>query len=164
MGSETAFVGANRWCVCAFSLTVGGTVHSSVCKPGIPGSGIHHHAGIRVEPTQSLRTHELLWSLHVPGSVSPVGSARLLAAAREFRHRGSHGSVTGSFGHFVYVWATSVRKYHSTSRVLLYLHNLLLWTNSRPVCFWKGCQHSNIFGKLTEKQPLFSLAARIGNR
>lgn len=67
-----------------------------VCEPGLPGSGLHHHAGLCVEPEEPQRPHELLWPPELPGPIPALGSDGLLPPAGELHHRGPSGSVPGS--------------------------------------------------------------------
>lgn len=63
----------------------------AVCELGVPGPGIHHHAGVRLEPQESLRPHELLRSPHLPSPISTLGIDGLFTAFRELHHCGSPG-------------------------------------------------------------------------
>lgn len=65
----------------------------SVREPGVSRPGLHDHARLRLESSQSLRPHELLRSLQLPGSVPAVGPARLLPAPRQLHHRRHDGFV-----------------------------------------------------------------------
>lgn len=63
----------------------------AVCEPGVPGAGVHHHAGVRVEPQEPLRPHELLRAPHLPGPFPTLGVDGLFSALGELHHCGSPG-------------------------------------------------------------------------
>lgn len=60
-------------------------------QSGVPGPGLHHHAGVHLEQEEPQRSHELLRAAEFPGTFSPLGSDGLLPPAGQLHHRGPSG-------------------------------------------------------------------------
>lgn len=64
--------------------------HSAVwnlCKLVLPGAGLHHHAGLHLEPEKPLCTNEFFWAAELPGSFFAVGVDGILIASGKLCHR-----------------------------------------------------------------------------
>ena len=61
--------------------------HLVLRQLGFPGSGLHDHAGVHLEPEEPFHPDELLGSDELPGSLLALGAAGLLGAAWQFDHR-----------------------------------------------------------------------------
>lgn len=59
------------------------------CESGVPGPGLHHHAGVRVESTEPECSHELLWPAQLSGTLPALGANGILTSAGQLYHRGS---------------------------------------------------------------------------
>ncbi|XP_068017989.1 derlin-3 isoform X3 [Melanerpes formicivorus] len=67
-----------------------------LCQPVFPGPGLHHHAGVRLEPQEPLHPHELLRAAQLPGPLPALGADGLLSAPGQLHHHRLAGDCSGS--------------------------------------------------------------------
>lgn len=60
-----------------------------LCKPGVPGPGLHHHASVHLEQAEPQRQDEFLWPAELPGALLALGADGILSSAGQLHHRGS---------------------------------------------------------------------------
>ncbi|XP_020833319.1 derlin-3 isoform X4 [Phascolarctos cinereus] len=62
-------------------------------QPLLPGPGLHHHAGVCVEPAEPGPSDELFWPPQLPGALPALGAHGLLAAPGQLRAGGPAGKL-----------------------------------------------------------------------
>lgn len=60
-----------------------------LCEPGVPGPGLHHHAGVHLEQAEPQRQDEFLRPAQLPGALLALGADGILSPAGQLHHRGS---------------------------------------------------------------------------
>lgn len=63
--------------------------------------GLYNNAGLRVEPTEPICPHELLWSSKLPGPLSALGAHGVLLVAGELDYSGPLGIAVGHIYFFL---------------------------------------------------------------
>lgn len=62
------------------------TDNCPVCQFSLSWPGIHHYAGVHLEPAESFYSNELLWSVNFQGTFPALGPVWFLTHAGKFRH------------------------------------------------------------------------------
>nr|XP_020833321.1 derlin-3 isoform X8 [Phascolarctos cinereus] len=77
-------------------VSLWGSPHDTLWAPGqplLPGPGLHHHAGVCVEPAEPGPSDELFWPPQLPGALPALGAHGLLAAPGQLRAGGPAGKL-----------------------------------------------------------------------